>query len=73
MEVFVNRYERNQQARIECIKYYGAVCQGCNFDFGQFYGTIAQGFVHVHHLISLADIGKTYSVDPIKDLVPLWR
>lgn len=70
-EVFVNRYERNQKARVECIKHYGAVCQGCGFDFGTFYGTTAQGFIHVHHVVPLADIAKTYKVDPIKDLVPL--
>lgn len=70
-EVFVNRYERKREARIECIKHYGAVCQGCGFDFGEFYGTAAQGFIHVHHLVPLAEIGKSYSVDPIKDLVPL--
>jgi 5-methylcytosine-specific restriction protein A len=70
-EVFVNVYERNQKARIECIKHYGAFCQGCGFDFGVFYGTSAQGFIHVHHIVSLADIGKSYSVDPVKDLIPL--
>lgn len=70
-EVFVNRYERNQKARRKCIKHYGAVCQGCGLDFGSFYGTIAQGFIHVHHIIPLAEIGKSYLVDPIKDLVPL--
>lgn len=70
-EVFVNRYERNQKARTECIKHYGAICQGCGFDFGAFYGTTAQGFIHVHHIVPLADIGKSYQVDPVKDLVPL--
>lgn len=70
-EVFVNRYERNPKARTECIKHYGAVCQGCGFDFGTFYGTMAQGFIHVHHIVPLADIGKAYSVKPIIDLVPL--
>lgn len=70
-EVFVNRYERNQKARAICIKHYKPICQGCGFDFGAVYGTIAQGFIHVHHLVSLADIGKFYAVDPIKDLIPL--
>jgi 5-methylcytosine-specific restriction protein A len=70
-EIFVNRYERNQKARAECIKYYGVVCQGCGFDFGEFYGQITQGFIHIHHIVPLADISKSYSIDPIKDLVPL--
>jgi 5-methylcytosine-specific restriction protein A len=71
MEVFVNRYERNQKARTECIKHYGAICQGCGFDFGEFYGLTAQGFIHVHHIVPLSEIGKSCSIDPIKDLVPL--
>lgn len=69
--VFVNRYERKQKARIKCISHYGSKCQGCGFDFGSFYGEIAEGFIHVHHKRQLADIGKEYEVDPIKDLIPL--
>lgn len=70
-EVFVNRFERNQNARSECIKHYGAVCQGCGFDFGAFYGSDFQGFIHVHHIVSLADIGKEYTINPVTDLIPL--
>lgn len=70
-EVFVNRYERNRKARTACIRHYGVTCQGCNFDFGKHYGTIAEGFIQVHHLVPLAEIGKTYQLDPKKDLIPL--
>ena len=70
-EVFVNRYERNQKARLACIQHYGAICQCCGFDYGVTYGSIAKGFIHVHHIVPLADIGKSYSVNPITDLIPL--
>jgi len=69
--VMVNRYERNQRARLECIRHHGAVCKGCGFDFGHQYGKSAEGFIHVHHHVPLSEIGKNYTVDPIKDLIPL--
>lgn len=71
VQVFVNRYERNQEARTKCIKHYGDSCCVCGFSFGQAYGDIAKGFIHVHHKTSLAEIGEEYDVDPINDLIPL--
>lgn len=71
VQVFVNRYERNQKARQECIRYHGDKCFACGFDFGSTYGDIAKGFIHVHHLTQLADINEEYDVDPIIDLVPV--
>jgi 5-methylcytosine-specific restriction enzyme A len=70
-QIFVDRYERNQKARLECINHYGNKCYVCGFDFGQFYGSIAQGFIHVHHKNQLSEIGSEYEVDPIKDLIPV--
>jgi 5-methylcytosine-specific restriction enzyme A len=69
--VTVNSYERNRDARKKCIDYYGAKCEVCGFDFGKVYGEIGQGFIHVHHLLDLAAIGKQYEVDPIKDMRPV--
>jgi 5-methylcytosine-specific restriction protein A len=69
--VLVNSYERNQVARQKCIEHYGAFCQVCTFDFGKYYGEIGKDFIHVHHLVDIATIGKEYSVDPIKDLIPI--
>jgi predicted HNH restriction endonuclease len=71
VQVFVNRYERNQKARQECIRHHGDKCFICGFDFSETYGDIAKGFIHVHHLKQLADINKEYDVNPIKDLIPL--
>lgn len=69
--VTVNIYERNVEARNECIAHYGAKCQVCSFSFADNYGDIGAGFIHVHHLRELSSIGKEYDVDPIKDLIPV--
>lgn len=72
VQVFVNRYERSQKARRECIKHYGDTCVVCSFDFAATYGQdIAKGFIHVHHKREISDIGKEYKVNPLEDLIPL--
>ncbi len=37
----------------------------------KFYGQIGEGFIHVHHLKPLSEIGQEYEVDPIEDLRPV--
>ena len=69
--VSVNIYERNQEARTKCIEHYGAKCIVCTCDFEKVYGDIGKGFIHVHHLTQLSDIGQGYEVDPVKDLRPV--
>jgi len=69
--VTVNAYERNSRARKVCINYWGTVCSVCGFDFEKVYGKVGKGFIHVHHLIPVAKIGKTYQIDPISDLRPV--
>lgn len=70
-QVLVNRYERDRNARDECIRHYGATCSVCGFDFGLKYGDLGEGFIHVHHIVPLHEIGVDYVVDPINDLVPV--
>jgi putative restriction endonuclease len=69
--VVVNAYERSPIARARCIAHYGAKCFVCDFDFGAAYGPIADGFIHVHHLKPLCEIGEAYEVDPVVDLRPV--
>ncbi|EDN65255.1 HNH endonuclease [Beggiatoa sp. PS] len=54
-----------------CIEKYGHKCVVCSFDFEKFYGSIGKKYIHVHHIIPLAEIKKEYQLDPLKDLVPL--
>lgn len=69
--VLVNRYERDQDARAKAIKHHGFLCQVCGFDFVTKYGTVGEGFIHVHHIVPLSTIGQSYVVDPINDLRPV--
>lgn len=70
-QLSVNAYERNPEARRRCIEAHGCVCSVCSFDFGEIYGQIGKGFIHVHHLCFLSDLRVEYIVDPIKDLRPV--
>lgn len=70
-QIVVNAYERNPEARLKCISYYGSVCFICGFDFGKVYGSAGEGIIHVHHLTPLSTIGAEYQVDPIKDMRPV--
>ena len=69
--VSVNAYERNPIARAKCIEHYGPTCVVCGFNFGAVYGSLAEGFTHVHHLTPLSEVGIEYEVDPIADLRPV--
>jgi 5-methylcytosine-specific restriction endonuclease McrA len=70
-QVLVNRYERDPGAREMCIRQHGTACSTCGFDFTVAYGEVATGFIHVHHLIPLSDIGADYVVNPFEDLRPV--
>jgi len=69
--ITVNTYERNTRARHLCIKHWGTNCSACGFDFELIYGELGAGYIHVHHLIPVSQIGKTYKIDPINDLRPI--
>lgn len=70
-ETTLSIYERNRTARLLCIEHYGNYCQVCQIDFGEFYGDIGSGFIHVHHLRQISKIGNSYKVNPIEDLIPV--
>lgn len=69
--VELTSYERNPEARRRCIEHYGARCQACGLNYGDKYGCIGRGLIHVHHITPLSAIGESYQVDPVHDLVPL--
>ena len=71
--VSVNRYERDPEARGRCLEHHGYQCQACGMTFESRYGKIGRGFIHVHHLVPLAQIAdhESHTVDPVKDLVPV--
>jgi predicted HNH restriction endonuclease len=67
----VNRYERDPKARARCIEHWGTSCQVCSFSFTETYGDIGEGFIHVHHIKPISEIGQKYKVDPVRDLIPV--
>ena len=67
----VTTYERNPEAREACLRHHGRRCQVCGLDFELRYGEIGKGFIHVHHIVPVSEIGKEHKVDPIKDLMPV--
>ena len=70
-QVTVNAYERDPSARRQCIEHHGTSCLICGFSFEAVYGELAQGFIHVHHLRPLSEIGSEYTLDPVEDLIPV--
>lgn len=70
-EIRSTAIERNPAARRKCLEHHGYSCAVCGFDFELEFGEIGKGYIHVHHRHDLALSPNGYSVDPIKDLVPL--
>jgi 5-methylcytosine-specific restriction protein A len=70
-QMLTTRYERNPYARKVCLRKFGHACSVCGFDFEQAYGSIGKGFIHVHHLNQLSQVGKEHILDPMRDLRPV--
>lgn len=68
--VLVNRHERSSKARQQCIAAHGTRCAVCGFSFEERYGSIGQGYIHVHHLFPLHSEGPREIV-PERDLRPV--
>ena len=67
----LNKYERSRKARDLCLAAHGTACTVCGIDFAKAYGPEFAGKIEVHHIIPLSEIGETYVVDPVNDLVPV--
>lgn len=72
-QVMVNRYERDPEARRQCLEHFGHECRVCGLRFEDRYGAIGQGFMHVHHKKPLSEITDhdNHTVNPLEDLVPV--
>lgn len=69
--ITVNVYERSAKARKVCIAHYGVDCFICGFNFKSVYGGAGNGFIHVHHLKPLSEVGEEYRLEPVKDMRPV--
>jgi 5-methylcytosine-specific restriction protein A len=70
-DVLVNRYERNRSARDACVAHHGATCIVCSYDFEKHFGPMGAGFIHVHHVTPISEVGPSCAVDPVRDLIPV--
>lgn len=64
-------YKRDPASRRRCIEAHGTTCCICGFSFGTVYGGVAEGYIHVHHLRPLSEVGEAHTVDPVADLRPV--
>ncbi|MTI16200.1 restriction endonuclease [Rhodobacteraceae bacterium RKSG542] len=64
-------YERDRRLRAAAIRHHGVNCAACGFNFGDFYGKYAEGYIQVHHINPLSHLDGPVDVDPKTDLVPL--
>ena len=69
--VMVNAHERNPEARRQCLAEHGYKCRVCKVLFEEIYGDLGKEFIHVHHLLPVASVGREYTVDPIHHLCPV--
>ena len=70
-QVFISvRRERNSTLRNNALDIHGYDCMACGFNFEEYYGEIGKGFIEVHHVVPLANAGKT-ETNPETDLVVL--
>lgn len=70
-QVLVNKFERSSIARAKCIEKHGYCCKVCGFNFEELYGDLGKDFIHVHHLVPIHTIGKSYKIDYANDLIPV--
>ena len=70
-QITTNRYERSRYNRALCLKFYGFQCRGCGDLLEEKYGPMGIGVIHVHHIVPVSQMGNSYRLNPIKDLVPL--
>lgn len=69
--VLVNKYERSSKAREVAVSYHGLNCKVCGINFKEMYGPIGKGFIHIHHLIPISEIGENYKINYKEDLIPV--
>ncbi|MGM0912759.1 MAG: HNH endonuclease [Pseudomonadota bacterium] len=63
--------ERSPEARAACLQEHGYSCAACCFNFGDVYGDLGKGYIHVHHREDLSLSQGIVNTDPRKDLIPL--
>jgi hypothetical protein len=69
-QIYVNAYERKQEARRLCIQAHGYRCRVCEMTFEQEFGDVGKGYINVHHISPLSTSGAR-DTHPVNDLCPV--
>lgn len=67
----IKQYERSRINRAACMEIHGTSCKICGFNFGKIYGDLGKGFIHVHHIVPVSQMGGSYVLNPATDLIPV--
>lgn len=70
-ERYTSYYERDPRLRAKAIAIHGTKCIVCKFDFEQTYGNHGKGFIEVHHVTPVSELGGNTKVDPEADMVTI--
>ena len=68
-DYYVTRYERDPLNRKSAINIHGLTCCVCGFNFKEFYGSIGENFIEVHHIKPLHSLDEEVIINPETDLV----
>lgn len=69
-QYLVSKVERSSKNRDLCVALFGYDCQICKEDLTTKYGDLAEDFIHVHHIESIAATGEKW-INPYTDLIPV--
>ncbi|RMA40889.1 hypothetical protein D9R08_17155 [Rhodophyticola porphyridii] len=64
------RRERDPKLRDDALSIHGLDCMACGFNFERAYGSWGKGFIEVHHVVPLAEAGRS-ETNPATDLIVL--
>jgi hypothetical protein len=73
-QVNITRYERDPEDRKKALERDNYECQVCHINFESVYGEIGKGYIEVHHLYPVCNMGEDYqfdALDPERGLVCL--
>lgn len=70
-QAVMSKYERSRINRKRCLDYFGFTCHGCGQNMAKVYGPIGNEVIHVHHIVPVSQMGGSYRLNPLTDLVPL--
>lgn len=68
---YITSYERNPKLRRQAIAIHGETCLACEFNFRKFYGEHGAGYIHIHHLRPVSELGGAVSINPALDMIAL--